>query len=200
MLEEKSHPTIRIRARADGAIFVTGRWKSTGHWTFGSRHPSGYRSITLNHKTYLVHRLIAEAFFGNIPENAEVDHIDRDKSNNAVINLRICSHAMNMRNTSSADRHGKLTGTHKWENPKADKTEYHRIYRSTHAGAAATRKARIRQDSKRKKFYRKVHLNNGKARWLPIEMALAFRKLPAAQRTESVYFHMKQKDKPTNEV
>lgn len=200
MLEEKIHPTLGIRARADGALFVTGRWKSTGHWTFGSLHPSGYRSITLGQKTYLVHRLIAEAFFGGIPVYKEVDHIDRNKSNNAVINLRICSHAMNMRNTSSADRHGKLTGTHKWENPKADKTEYHRVYRSTPTGAAVTRRGWVRQDSKHKEFYRKVHLNNGKARWLPIEMALEFRKLPAAQRTENVYLHMKQKDKPTNEA
>lgn len=198
MLEEKIHPTLGIRARADGALFVIGRWESTGHWTFGSRHPSGYRSITLGRKTYLVHRLIAEAFFGGIPENKEVDHIDRNKSNNAVINLRICSHAVNTRNTSSADRHGKLTGTHKWENPQVDKAEYHRVYRSTPTGAEVTRRARARQDSKRKEFYRKIHLNNGKARWLPIEMALAFRKLPAAQRTENVYLHMKQKDKQTN--
>ena len=45
---------------------------------------------------YYVHRLVAETFIEN-PENlSEVDHIDRNKENNCVDNLRWCSRINNM--------------------------------------------------------------------------------------------------------
>lgn len=55
--------------------------------------PDGYAQITRymgnnKHKIELVHRLVATAFLGEIPEGYVVDHIDHNRSNNAISNLR----------------------------------------------------------------------------------------------------------------
>lgn len=56
-----------------------------------ARHTQGYRSITTHvdglEKTKLVHRLVAATFLGPCPARHYVNHIDGDKTNNAVTNL-----------------------------------------------------------------------------------------------------------------
>jgi len=42
-------------------------------------------------KSFLVHRLVAQAFVGGLYEGAQVDHIDGDHQNNHYANLRILS-------------------------------------------------------------------------------------------------------------
>ena len=52
----------------------------------------GYRAMTLtspsNKKRFLIHRLVATAFIDNPNNYLEVDHINRNKSDNDVKNLR----------------------------------------------------------------------------------------------------------------
>lgn len=69
----------------------------------------GYMSVTLfmdgKKTTHEVHRLVAEAFIEKPDSKCEVDHIDADRTNNSVENLRWVDHTENMRNVM---RHGHM--------------------------------------------------------------------------------------------
>ena len=49
---------------------------------------SGYIQVYLNGKTYKYHRILAKHFIPNPDNLPEVDHIDRNKVNNSLENLR----------------------------------------------------------------------------------------------------------------
>lgn len=59
----------------------------------------GYHAVRLNKngitKTYLVSRLVAQAFIPNPNNLPEVDHKDENKNNNCVSNLRWCTRKFN---------------------------------------------------------------------------------------------------------
>lgn len=81
------HPVIGILVRNDGAVFNIYHHKS--RWSFGTKDNfNGYNRIKINGKLYLVHRLVAETFIENIENKPTVDHINRDRSDNMVENLR----------------------------------------------------------------------------------------------------------------
>ena len=52
----------------------------------GTKHPQGYRQIHIDGKRYLRHRLVYMMFNGFIPE--QIDHIDGNKVNDCIENLR----------------------------------------------------------------------------------------------------------------
>lgn len=67
---------------------------------------NGYLSVvigetSLGRKRRYVHRLVASAFIGEIPDEYEVDHIDTNRLNNNVDNLRIVTRLENNRNPLS---------------------------------------------------------------------------------------------------
>lgn len=55
-------------------------------------------------KSYLIHRAVAEAFIPNPENKPQVDHIDCNKLNNSVDNLRWCTHLENMNNPITKER------------------------------------------------------------------------------------------------
>lgn len=63
---------------------------------------SGY--LTFGHRMY-IHRAVAELFINKIPKGYEVDHIDGNKYNNNVNNLRIVTHYENMKNRNYSHSH-----------------------------------------------------------------------------------------------
>ena len=64
----------------------------------GSRDSKGYTQIKVNGRLHLAHRLAWLYVHGEWPKG-HLDHIDRNQTNNAIGNLRPCSHAENHQNT-----------------------------------------------------------------------------------------------------
>ena len=58
----------------------------------------GYIRYCILGKHYSGHRLIYETFCGEIPENMVIDHIDGNRSNNKLNNLRLVSYSDNAKN------------------------------------------------------------------------------------------------------
>ena len=48
----------------------------------------GYERVTTKNKSFLIHRLVAEAFLEKPEDKTEIDHINRNKLDNKVENLR----------------------------------------------------------------------------------------------------------------
>ena len=87
--EVETEPPHRIRRKRDGLILKL---------TLNKR--SGYVDVKLNGKTYYYHRIIAKHFIPNPDDLPEVDHIDRDKANNSLENLRWVNRTENNSNRS----------------------------------------------------------------------------------------------------
>ena len=79
---------------------------------------NGYVQVGLcngfNQRTHKIHQLATEAFFGECPDDKEVNHIDGDKTNNHIGNLEYVSHRENVlhacRNGLSASARGEQQG------------------------------------------------------------------------------------------
>jgi len=73
----------------------------------GYLHPSGYLLVSINCQKYPVHRIIWCYHFGSIPSKLEIDHIDGNKKNNMIENLRLATHSQNKSNNKRAQRNSK---------------------------------------------------------------------------------------------
>jgi hypothetical protein len=65
---------------------------------FGFVEEKGYIKGNLNKKTYREHRLVWIWHYGDIPENLQIDHINRIKTDNRIENLRLVTHSENNKN------------------------------------------------------------------------------------------------------
>ena len=77
----------------------------------------GYEIVSLfncsNHKSIKVHRLVASVFIPNPLNKRCVDHIDNNKKNNNVSNLRWATHQENCRNRVASGKSG-IKGVYKF--------------------------------------------------------------------------------------
>lgn len=62
-----------------------------------NKHSLGYVRVTIGGKATGVHVIIARTYLPNPDNLPEVDHIDGDKTNNSINNLRWVSHGDNIR-------------------------------------------------------------------------------------------------------
>ena len=107
MVKMKKHPVLEIMIRSDGMVLIPSKSGHPEHWTKGCKDGRGYYRIGLNSKTYTIHRLVAETFIENIGNLKDVDHIDRDKSNNNVENLHWVDKRQNLYNRSNTNEIGR---------------------------------------------------------------------------------------------
>ena len=72
------------------------------------KHPSpdkaGYNRTTYLSLRMQQSRMVWIYHNGTIPDGMEIDHIDGDRGNDRIANLRICTHAENCRNRSSPSK------------------------------------------------------------------------------------------------
>ena len=98
VIEVREHPTLKgLLVRSDGYV----KTRNKG-WQKGTDNGIGYYLIGYNKKMYKVHRLVAETFIENPKPNEynQIDHINQQRNDNRVSNLRWCNDAINKRNTS----------------------------------------------------------------------------------------------------
>ncbi len=93
-------------------------YSRTGRLLKCSTNAVGYRQLFVwknckLQRTYLIHRLVWQAFKGEIPEGLEIDHIDGNKSNNRLDNLRLVTHQHNTFN-SKCKGYSFCKRTKKW--------------------------------------------------------------------------------------
>lgn len=74
----------------------------------GSVYNNGYINITINYKRYKAHRIAWLYIYGYLPNN-NIDHINGNKIDNKIENLRDVSQRYNCQNYDS-HRNGKLVG------------------------------------------------------------------------------------------
>lgn len=77
---------------------------------------TGYRKVMINKKNFFIHRLIFLIENGKIVDY--IDHIDNNKLNNKIVNLRECTHRQNMQNRKPrVDNNSGTTGV-SWQDSR----------------------------------------------------------------------------------
>jgi hypothetical protein len=85
----------------DGHLFrkvATGPTTKAGDKA-GGLDDKGYLTVRYNNTKFKAHRIIWEMHFGVIPKGYEIDHIDHNRLNNKLENLRLATRSQNVRNT-----------------------------------------------------------------------------------------------------
>lgn len=167
-----AHPTLGIPVKPDGSVFIPTWRNGKGHWTKGSDNGHGYLCVKFRGKKYKVHRLVLEAFVGPCPEGMECDHIDRDKLNNHVSNLRWTDRTGNNRNTRKQDRVEARGLPHTFENKQAYSRGSCKLYYHSHHDAILEKKKEYR------KINKLVLFADGKPHWVSRPAATELLKLP----------------------
>lgn len=72
----------------------------------------GYLRVNIGGKSQRVHRVVWLLHTGTWPDK-DIDHLDRDKSNNDPSNLRLCTDSQNQANTTSKRKGFKGVTLHK---------------------------------------------------------------------------------------
>lgn len=147
------HPYLEgVRLREDGAAFIPwgGRRKGS-RWTFGHRTQNGYLEVQVRKRRYYVHRLMAETFLQcPIPDGMQIDHINRDKSLNALFNIRIVTPRENALNSDRSEESFKKHGVSSTDDVNAYGRAHYAanpVYREKHRAHMKAYRARKRAET-----------------------------------------------------
>ena len=83
----------------------------TGEWLNPYYDYKGYLWVNIYGMPTLVHHIVADRFFPKIElPDLQVDHINRDQTDNRACNLRWCDRSTNLRNRNSKNIYENGTG------------------------------------------------------------------------------------------
>lgn len=105
----KQHPSqdqlLELFEYIDGNLYW--RKSNRGHSKAGdlagttNKDGKHYFTVTISQKKYSVHRIVWVMVNGDIPNGLEIDHINRDKYDNRIENLRLVTRSQNSLNKPS---------------------------------------------------------------------------------------------------
>lgn len=106
---------------------------------------NGYKHVRIGTKWEYVHRLVWEHVHGPIPKGMHIDHINGDKSDNRIENLRLATPSQNAQNRKNTVGVSFCKRTKKWlAQIQHNKQQFHigrfndiRVAEMAYAGAAA---------------------------------------------------------------
>ena len=84
-----------LEYHSDTGIFY---WKNGTHRRAGCDRGDGYIVIKIKRKKFYAHRLAWYFYYGEMPDD-QIDHINRNNSDNRIVNLRKGGKQLNARNT-----------------------------------------------------------------------------------------------------
>ena len=67
-------------------------------WLTNTMNTLGYLVVGLDHKVYLIHRLVAMTYIPNPENKPQIDHINRHRFDNRITNLKWTTQKENMAN------------------------------------------------------------------------------------------------------
>lgn len=122
---------VPVTAFEDGSIEKPfhGRKKRT----FGGKNKKGYMQINIGGYTYEVHRIIARALGVLTDDSMQIDHINGDRDDNRLFNLRQVDCKGNnqaykkIREGSSSEYRGVRSHRGKWQSQVTVAGKYHHI-------------------------------------------------------------------------
>lgn len=121
----------------------------------GSPNPFGYQKIGLKGKVYSAHRMVWILFHGEIPEGMCIDHINGNKSDNRISNLRLVTQKQNMENTRKPVTNiSGYKGVSWWKSTSKWKAQISHGGKKYHIGLYETKEeARDAYERKAKEFF-----------------------------------------------
>lgn len=173
-----NHPTLNIQVRSDGWIYRPALRNRKACWTRGYLDGTGYYRVRVDGKIYRVHRLVAETFIPNPAGLPEIDHINRDRSDNRVENLRWATRSENTRNTKSSDHCKEQFGVHKYE----DAQEYNRLRAARYSKTDSGKVSRAKYLARYRKTHTAIRCADGKYHKMTRERAKELLKLKVSER------------------
>lgn len=111
----------RLDYNPETGIFTwkSSRFKTKVGQVAGAKHSNGYIHICVDGKKYRAHRLAWMFIHGEILDDLLIDHRNRIRDDNRIINLRLCNHRSNSFNSKlySTNSSG-YRGVHREKNGK----------------------------------------------------------------------------------
>ena len=104
-MELREHPELTgYYVSPCGDVYSYGRWGRLQKKKATVRKKDGYCCMSIKHPirghigAYYLHHIVAETYLGKRPAGLVIDHIDRDKQNNSISNLRYVTQQSNLLN------------------------------------------------------------------------------------------------------